>query len=84
MKVRVWLSTKILQEVCTTTRFICYVAMLKLKIVAVISFCAPSVALTNRKVLLRSFVLIFFKVEHGAVNRQSYLDTGYFSAVTAV
>ena len=28
--------------------------------------------------------LIFFKAEHGAVNRQSYLDTGYFSAIAAV
>ena len=42
---------------------------------AVILFCVPSVALTNRKALLHSFVLIFFKAEHGAVNRQSYLDS---------
>ena len=28
-------------------------------------FCAPSVVLTNRKAPLHSFVLIFFKAEHG-------------------
>ena len=40
---------------------------------AAILFCAPNVALTNRKAPLHSFLLIFFKAEHGTVNRQSYL-----------
>ena len=28
-------------------------------------------------------MLIFFKAEQGKINRQSYLDTGYFFAVAA-
>ena len=51
---------------------------------AAILFCVPSVALTNCKVPLHSFVLILFKAEKDTVNRQSYLDTGYFSTIAAV